>query len=850
MLQEYRDFLKTKITLAPQSGFEVERSAIHPALFRHQPDCVVWALRGGRRALFEDFGLGKTVQQLEVCRQAVMHVTGWAGTAEDPFTGGLGSQALVILPLGVRQEFVNDAQNLLGLDAPRYVTRMADAERHTDAPILLTNAERVRDGDVDPGYFACCTIDEAACLRDDSSKNFHVMGAKLARAPYLFLATATPDPNQYTELLNHAHILGIMDRGQAKTRFFKRDSAKADNLTLLPGKEQEFWLWVSSWALFLSKPSDLGCSDEGYDLPPLTVRWHEVSAQCVPVEAPDGQLMLERDVVGDIRAAAAERRESVAIRVAAAKEIVDSDPGAHFILWHDREDERKEILQQLPGASDIYGNLDLEERERRTAAFAAGGTRLFATKKSLSGSGCNFQRHCHRAIFVGVDHKFNDFIQAIHRIYRFLQKEPVQVDVIHTETERHIVASLKAKWRRHDEQRAALGAIIREYGLDAKKSAANLGRSMGVERVEIRGNRYRLINNDCVVETAAMPEDSVDLMVTSVPFGTQYEYVASYNDFGHNLDNEAFFAQMDYLTPEKLRVLKPGRVCCVHVKDRIAFGNWTGLGFPTVDPFSDDVVAHYKRHGFAYMGRITVVTDVVRENNQTYRLGWTEQCKDGTKMGNGLPEYVLLFRKPPTDRGDGYADEPVVKSKEEYTRARWQLDAHGLYRSSGNRILSGEELAQLEEGSLMKAYRIQSRGSVYNYRQHVALCETLEDKEKLSSSFMTAPPASWHPEVWDDIVRIRTLNTSQSRKKQRMHVCPLQLDIAERLIERYSGPSDVVYDEFCGIGTVPYMAVKMGRQGLGCELSTDYFRDAAGYLEAAEAEVEQPTLFDFAEGAV
>src|SRR5687767_6925355 len=191
------------------------------------------------------------------------------------------------------------------------------------------------------------------------------------------------------------------------------------------------------------------------------------------------------------------------------------------------------------------------------------------------------------------------------------------------------------------------------------------------------------------------PDNSVDLILTSIPFSSQYEYTPSYNDFGHSESNAEFFKQMDFLTPELLRVLQPGRIAAIHVKDRIVPGGMTGLGFQTVYPFHCKCIEHYTSHGFAYIGMKTIVTDVVRENNQTYRLGWTEQCKDGSKMGVGMPEYLLLFRKPPSDTSNSYADDPVVKQKKlwdkkidewinpnGYSRARWQIDAHGFMRSS------------------------------------------------------------------------------------------------------------------------------------------------------------------------
>lgn len=213
-------------------------------------------------------------------------------------------------------------------------------------------------------------------------------------------------------------------------------------------------------------------------------------------------------------------------------------------------------------------------------------------------------------------------------------------------------------------------------------------------------------------------------------------------------------------------------------------------------------------------------------------------------MGVGCPEYILLFRKLPTDTSKAYADKPVSKTKEEYTRAQWQIDAHGYWRSSGNRLPTKDDMLRASTGTLQKLYTAYSRNTVYDYAQHVDLAKKLDQNGRLPATFMVVAPASWNTDVWDDINRMRTLNTTQSRRKQQMHVCPLQLDIVERIINRYSNPGEVVFDPFGGLMTVPYMAVKMGRYGIGCELSPDYFRDGVGYLQEADAQREMPTLFD------
>jgi hypothetical protein len=361
----------------------------------------------------------------------------------------------------------------------------------------------------------------------------------------------------------------------------------------------------------------------------------------------------------------------------------------------------------------------------------------------------------------------------------------------------------------------------------------------------VSGARFTCVNNDNVPEVAKLADNSVDLIVTSWPFSDHYEYTESYNDFGHNDGDRGFFEQMEYLTPEIVRALKPGRMYCVHAKDRIRYGSVTGLGMYSVGRFSDKCCDHLERHGLIFCGRITVVTDVVRENNQTYRLGWTENSKDGTKMGVGSPEYVLLFRKLPTDTTRAYADEPVLHPKEQYSRARWQFDAHSFWRSNGDRFLSPEEIASIPMDQLREAWRRYNSGKVYDFAEHVQVAEEMERRGILPSSFMALEPTNpGSPWVWDDITRMRTLNSEQHRKGWEQHVCPLQLDIVERLIERYSAPGELVLDPFGGIGTVAYVAILKGRRAYSIELNAQYHRDAVSYCRAAEQKVSMPTLFD------
>ena len=822
---DYVELCADKASLSKKSGFVVEADGIHTALKDHQRDIVRWALEGGRRAIFAAFGLGKSVMQLEIMRQIAQRE---------------GGRQLIICPLRLPQESTRDAE-MLGMET-QFVRR--DEEIDGDE-LYLTNYESVRDGRLHVEHFNAVSLDEASVLRSFGSLTYQTFLTLFDSVKYRFVATATPSPNRYKELIHYAGFLGVMDIGQALTRFFQRDSTQANNLTLYPHMEKEFWIWVSSWAVFLQKPSDLGYSDDGYALPKLNIHYHKVSVQSSPFCDKRGQFQLIDNAAMSLKAASRVKRDSLPARVEKMKEILDGLPkDEHCIIWHDQEAERHAIKKAVPEVVDIHGGMDLDERERRVVDFSNGKILFFASKPILSGSGCNFQRHCHTAIYLGIGFKFNDFIQSIHRIHRFLQTKECEIHIIYAESEVKVLEILQQKWKQHNEMVDRMQEIIKKHGLSTAEMAAELKRGIGVERIEVRGEKFVVANNDTVLEARGIKDNSIDLIVTSIPFANHYEYSPNYCDMGHTDNNAHFWAQMDYLTPELLRILKPGRMYCCHVKDRILFGNATGKGASTVSPFHMEATFHAMKHGFDYMGMITVVTDVVRENNQTYRLGWTEQCKDGSKMGVGSPEYILLLRKPQTDRTKGYADEPVTKSKEEYSRARWQIDAHAFWRSSGDKFLTPEEMETLPPSVLATAYTNASLESVYNYAEHVKIGERLDAKGALPCTFMALAPSSHCPDVWHDICRMKTLNTKQSQNGLQNHVCPLQIDIVERLIERYSNRGELVYDPFGGLMTVPYVAVKMGRKGRAVELNHSYFLDGVKYCRAAESEVNAPTLFD------
>lgn len=841
----YLEFLSRKATIAHQGGFKANRSELHPALFEFQKDMVLWAARRGRALIAASFGLGKTRLQIELLRVAHQRT---------------GQPVLVICPLGVKHQFIVEDGPAMGV---RFVyVRSDDEAAAADTPFLITNYERVRDGNTTEKTLrtlGAVSLDEGAILGNLGTVTQQQFNILLADIPYRWVATATPAPNDYRQLIYFADFLGVLDSGQALTRFFGRNPDKAGDLQLMPHMEKDFWLWVASWALFVDKPSDLGYSDDGYVMPELGIHWHCITAdhqKAWNLTDQNGQRFLFKDTAAGVQQAMKEKRDSLEARVARTLAIVDTRaPADQLVIWCNLNDEQSAIEKGLKARgvtyASIYGSLSPEQQEERLYRWFDKDARVLISKAQMLGSGVNLQQ-AHIAIYAGVDFKFRDFIQSVHRLQRYGQAHQVELHCIHTDAEYHVVDILMGKWRQHDELVARMRGIVQEYGLTNEALASEMRRTMGVTRQETKGQWFTAVNNDCVLEVATLADNSVDEIVTSIPFGNHYEYVASLNDFGHNPSDDDFWQQMDFLIPELYRVLKPGRMACIHAKDRLLYGHQTPHGMMEVDYFTHDCARAFRKHGFVSYGEIFIPTDVVRENNSTNRLGWSECCKDGSKMGVGLSEKVLLFRKPQTDKSRSYADEPVRKDKRDYSRGRWQIDAHSLWRSNGHHLETPADnpdlLPTMETGQIYNWYKEWSKEQPYDYHQHVAFNEVMG--KRLPAKFMLMPPQAppeYEEMVWTDVLFFRTLNMQQARRRMEKHLCPLPLDIVERLIVRYSNPDDLVLDPFGGVGTVPFVSIGLGRRGLSVELNPIYWEACVRYCQDAEVKRSAPTLFDLKE---
>lgn len=837
-IDQYIDFLTAKIKVAERHGITIDRSILHPSGKPHQNDIIVWGLEMGAALIAADTGMGKTHMGIETMR--ILQTR-------------FGGKCLMVTELGAAETFVNEDPEVgegarLGVKL-EYVTNQAEAMA-SSCNIVVTNYERVRMDEFDFGAFTAVWLDEGNYIKNMASETTNSLQQQLSRVKFKYVATATPSPNETLELVNYAHVLGIADRGQILTRFFQRNSVKAGELTLHPQHEDDFWMWVSSWGVFIQRPSDLGYDDEGYALPPLNVYWHEVKiTQALEGRTDrDGQKEMFVSGSASLPDAAKIKRVSIQDRLNAAIEVMNQESiTTHWIIWHHLEEERKSINKATKGHqkyADVYGSLNWKEKEKRIVAFSKGELEILATKPEISGVGCNFQKHCNKNIVLGVNHSFDEFYQLIKRTHRYGQTLPVDVHAFYTPEEYDIVNNLKQKWEEHDIARAKMRDIVLKYGLNHSKFIEEKRRTFKTDRRVVSGKNFTLVNTDCVPEVASLEDNSMGMVLTSIPFGNHYEYTDKYNDFGHNTSNEEFFRQMDFLVPELLRVLKPGRIAAIHTKNRIHYGSVTGWGFSKYHRFTHAAADCFERNGFHCIGMHFIPTDVVAENNQTYRLGFSEACKDMTKMGAGIPEEIWLFRKAPTSNTDAYADEPVRHDKSDYTLANWQIDADAFWRSSGNRLLVPEELQKLNLKQVRKMWDLFNEETIYDYEGHVELLQKLDAQDKLSRTFTTIPLRSLTDYVWNDVNRMRGLNMEQSRRKQQNHICPMPFDQVDRLIELYSNPGDTILDPFGGLCTTGVRAVKKGRKAYLCELNDVYAKCGAVYLKEAEYKNDIPTLFD------
>lgn len=424
-MNNYQDFLNSKRITAAPVGFAVAPEQINPALFEYQRDVVLWSLKRGRAAIFSRYGTGKTPMQLEWARHVCEH------------TGG---DVLILAPLAVAQQTRREGEKF---GIPVNVCR---SQADVIPGINISNYEMLPH--FEPSHFAGVVLDESSILKSYDGKTRTAIIDAFAKTPYRLACTATPAPNDHMELGNHAEFLGIMSRTEMLSMFFTHDGGDTSHWRIKGHAEKKFWAWVCSWAVMLRTPSDLGYSDEGFDLPPL--RYHQIEVTVEHQEqAPAGaQLYLfavEATSLIDRRNA---RKVSMADRVANAAELINADT-EQWIVWCNLNSESEALTKAIPGAVEVTGSDSTDHKIQAMIDFTEGRVRVIVTKPSIWGFGLNLQ-NCHQEAFVGLSDSFEEIDQAVHRCHRYGQTKPVDVYIITSELEGAVVRNVERKRKDHE----------------------------------------------------------------------------------------------------------------------------------------------------------------------------------------------------------------------------------------------------------------------------------------------------------------------------------------------------------------------------------------------------------------
>jgi hypothetical protein len=420
---DYADFLARKTPTVAPDGFDAVIEGNH--LWPWQRDCVAWACKLGRAALFEDTGLGKTRQQLEWARQVHAH------------TGG---RVLILAPLAVGAQTVEEAKSI-GLGE---LIAQVQTPDESDCPLLVTNYDRARS--FPPGLFAGVVLDESSILKSYMGAMKRYLLEAFAETPYRLACTATPAPNDYLELGNHAQFLGVMTSHQMIARWFISDQKEAGSYRLKGHAVGPFWDWVTSWARCIGRPSDIGdFSDEGYVLPELRVRLQPVQVDIVDQTRTE----LFRSPSLSATGLHKERRRTCQARADRVRELLERWPGEPCVVWCETNYDADAVMERLPDAVEVAGAMSPKMKRDRLLGFSRGDFPVLVTKPKIAGFGMNWQ-HCARTVFNGPSYSYEMLYQAIRRFWRFGQRRPVEAEIVLAATEQSVWATLERK--RHDHE--------------------------------------------------------------------------------------------------------------------------------------------------------------------------------------------------------------------------------------------------------------------------------------------------------------------------------------------------------------------------------------------------------------
>lgn len=627
-MKEYQEFLKSKQKAHIQSGFDIDESELNASMFPFQKFIVKRALRAGKYAIFADCGLGKTLMQLE-----------WANKVSEKTQ----RPVLILAPLAVSGQTIKEAAKF-NLQCEKLKSDVFGFG------VYIINYEQLEN--INCEQFSGIVLDESSILKNFTGVYKNLIIEKFYHTNYKLACTATPAPNDLNEIGNHSEFLDVMDANDMRMRWFIRDEGM-NNYRLKGHAESDFYGWIASWASVLRSPEDIGFDSEQYQLPPLNY----FEKQITTGKKDNGKLFNDTSVnATDFNK---ELRLTILPRLEAVADIVNNS-NEPFIIWVNQNEEEDKVLSLIPDAVNVRGDMKQELKESRLIGFGRGEFRVLVTKKKIAQFGLNYQ-HCRNQIFASLDFSFEGLYQAIRRSYRFGQKNEVNIYMITTDTMTNVIQSINHKQSQFNTMMEQITQNVnaKEYKL-----------KIDYNRREVKTDEYHIFNGDSCDLIKEIPSNSIDLSVFSPPFSTLFTYSDNIRDMGNCVSDEEFFEQQKYLLTELYRIIKPGRLVCVHSKDLARYKN--SSGFSGMWDFTGEYHRAMESVGFKYHSKITIWIDPVLEmqRTKTQRLLYKQVTSDSSYTGIGMPEYITIFRK-----WEGDEDEwtPITnKTKQNFDLNTWQ----------------------------------------------------------------------------------------------------------------------------------------------------------------------------------
>lgn len=759
-MQSYREFIAEKRIAVASNGIDIDAALVNPLLFPFQRDIVQWACHKGRCAVFANTGLGKTFIQLE-----------WARL--------MGQNTLIIAPLSVARQTVREAHKI-DLEV-RYVRNQAQVTG--EHRLWITNYEML--GHFDASQFGAVVLDESSILKALDGTTRKQLTDMFADTTYKLACTATPAPNDRTEIGNHSEFLGITRMVDMLAMFFvhankemvsefagvtlrkKLGNDNGQEWRLKHHAEDAFYRWMSSWAMSVRTPSDLGYDDNGFILPPLNVHPVWIDYDYVP----EDQLIFT--TMGGLAGHRAVRKETAEVRCQTAADLVNSTSG-QWIVWTGLNSESSLMAELIPDCVEVVGSDSPEEKAAAIEAFQDGKFRVLVTKPSIAGFGMNFQ-NAHNQVFVGLSYSWEEWYQAIRRSYRFGQSREVNVHVVLTEVEREVFDAIMMKEAVATAMTEQLIQHVRRYEMDELTGGADTG-AFEYDEKTVQGESWTAMRGDSCQRLGELPDASIDLSVYSPPFADLYTYSDSELDLGNSRNYDEFFAHYAFIIRELLRVTKPGRMTCVHVADLPAMASRDG--YIGIKDFPGDVVKAYEAEGWVFYGRAIVAKNPQAQAIRTKAkaLLFVQLRKDSSDSRPAILDHILIFKRP------------------------------------------GENVTPIRP---------------------------VDNGEMNNETWIDWAGGIWTGIQESDTLQYQSGRDADDEK----HICPLQLGTIERCIKLYSNPGETVLTPFMGIGSEAYEAIRLGRKAIGIELKDSYFAMAVRNLRTIEAEKKVPSLFDLVEVA-